>query len=597
MDRITIKEIIDISLPRTTHYYFAVILGYLLISISYCYSQNIKCEFETIIIQQAINNSINLDLKVTNKPRIIWSLIGDWVARELASDNNQPHYPLNLVMEFSKVQLNLQNGLIFNANACIASFMKSSPQWNQKRQYMRKVPAYIINEQTKFDFNRVIYMWGSIYSKDWQHAVIDFLPLFSMSLPFLIEHKDIPIITGSYIRHFQNLFPFNLFTFIHRDFLYKQQGGMIPDPINIKQLFLIDMIDRQQSYVHKGIYDRILPFLDSKFQYDPIIHNITYLKNQLSRGVDVPVTIIENNSQNNHQLFPSPFSVESNVKQQLNMINSDNNVEHDYDFYSRRYNGSNYDVIYLDRSNLSNDLNYIKAAGKVNGRGVKNQEELLQSIKKVIKSPFRLIVHACKDWLVDRDIMKRAAVIIGPHGGHFTNIIFAPKGVHVIEFGRSSLIATLQRIESLHKQAENMELQKKYDEFRRNKKQQQGIAGMKNDMIGPWGQRFINRPYDNHHKRNNVKYPNRVLQSNNNDVTVSHQRLRSENYRFKRLDHNPRLVFAGMSNSLGHYHWFIEDAIAAEAYLERNHFPRWSDLDMRVNITQVLDTLKAIGVA
>jgi hypothetical protein len=64
----------------------------------------------------------------------------------------------------------------------------------------------------------------------------------------------------------------------------------------------------------------------------------------------------------------------------------------------------------------------------------------------------------------------------------------------------------------------------------------------------------------------------------------------------KRSRNNPRWVFVGMSNALGHHHWFVEDVKAVET-VRRGHVPKWSDGKMIVDVKQVVDTLRFVGVS
>jgi hypothetical protein len=63
------------------------------------------------------------------------------------------------------------------------------------------------------------------------------------------------------------------------------------------------------------------------------------------------------------------------------------------------------------------------------------------------------------------------------------------------------------------------------------------------------------------------------------------------------VEQSPRLVFAMMARSLRLRYWVIEDVVAVDALRKRpRSFLPWSDDDMVVNSTQVLDTLRRIGV-
>lgn len=145
-----------------------------------------------------------------------------------------------------------------------------------------------------------------------------------------------------------------------------------------------------------------------------------------------------------------------------------------------------YTVLYLDRSDLDRDQKYLKKHGLVNGRRVENQNELFKAVKNALKPNFNFVVWRCGDWTVDREMFENATVVMGAHGGHFTNIIFAPAGTHIVEFGRSYLIRWRYQVDSF----------------------------------------------------------------NYNGAT------------------NPRMVYAGLSNALGHHHWYVDDLKAVKQYKE-----------------------------
>lgn len=66
-------------------------------------------------------------------------------------------------------------------------------------------------------------------------------------------------------------------------------------------------------------------------------------------------------------------------------------------------------------------------------RAVKNEAALLNLLNMRYRSA--LVVYApTNDWRVDREVFASASVILGPHGGAFGNIIFAPQRTTVIEF-------------------------------------------------------------------------------------------------------------------------------------------------------------------
>lgn len=69
-------------------------------------------------------------------------------------------------------------------------------------------------------------------------------------------------------------------------------------------------------------------------------------------------------------------------------------------------------------------------------RRVENQAELLIKLSRRIEStPYRLhVFNASGDFDKDLSIMRRAKIVLGPHGGAFANLAFAKPGTHVIEF-------------------------------------------------------------------------------------------------------------------------------------------------------------------
>lgn len=69
-------------------------------------------------------------------------------------------------------------------------------------------------------------------------------------------------------------------------------------------------------------------------------------------------------------------------------------------------------------------------------RSVADEDKLLASIKPIVEEKGYTIhvFQARGDFDSDLNIMKRAKVVLGPHGGAFANIVFAQPGTHVIEF-------------------------------------------------------------------------------------------------------------------------------------------------------------------
>ena len=68
-------------------------------------------------------------------------------------------------------------------------------------------------------------------------------------------------------------------------------------------------------------------------------------------------------------------------------------------------------------------------------RSVQNEENLLDRVRKRLRPSLSLTVfEPDNDWTKDKEIMKRARVVLGPHGGAWSNIIFCKEDTDVIEF-------------------------------------------------------------------------------------------------------------------------------------------------------------------
>ena len=65
-------------------------------------------------------------------------------------------------------------------------------------------------------------------------------------------------------------------------------------------------------------------------------------------------------------------------------------------------------------------------------RFVANEDEVLATLRT--KWPNLRIVYPANAWRQDREAFRNAGVIIGPHGGGFANMIFAPVNATIIEF-------------------------------------------------------------------------------------------------------------------------------------------------------------------
>jgi hypothetical protein len=79
-------------------------------------------------------------------------------------------------------------------------------------------------------------------------------------------------------------------------------------------------------------------------------------------------------------------------------------------------------VIYLDRPGVI--------------RSVANVEEILTRLRDLLAGTGYELhrFNSSGDQQADMDLMRRARVLIGPHGGSFANIVFAQPGTHVVEF-------------------------------------------------------------------------------------------------------------------------------------------------------------------
>eukprot|EP01041_Mallomonas_annulata_P002646 gene2646-5196_t len=336
------------------------------------------------------------------KTNLVWTHLKE--VRNISYESPKINNSTFFIASFDNIRLDVQAGVLFDSNGCIPSYIKKGSDWIYRYRRMNKFKIYPLPpNKIKYDYESLIVIWGSPFSKDWQHSVIDFLPLYSFALPFLLKHTNIPIIAGSYTRFYQNIFPFNLSTFISRDRFISGGVGTI---ITAKRLYWIDIAYRRHSELIPGIYDPILPYLH------------TYLHNR-----EVAINVYKHK---HHSLSTN------NTKQNISSTTTTTPV--------LRKNL----VVYLDRSkDLTKDVHYRRDAGVINGRGVSNQKELVTAISRVLSPEYELVVHTCVDWRTDKAVMARTVVMIGAHGGHFANMIFAPADTHVIEFSRNSLLETL----------------------------------------------------------------------------------------------------------------------------------------------------------
>jgi len=69
-------------------------------------------------------------------------------------------------------------------------------------------------------------------------------------------------------------------------------------------------------------------------------------------------------------------------------------------------------------------------------RSVANEEALLSRVRRVLEGTGLTlhVFHGAGDPGATVDLMKRAAIVFGPHGGAFANLVFASPGTQVIEF-------------------------------------------------------------------------------------------------------------------------------------------------------------------
>jgi len=66
-------------------------------------------------------------------------------------------------------------------------------------------------------------------------------------------------------------------------------------------------------------------------------------------------------------------------------------------------------------------------------RSVINEKEVLDLLRRYFGNKLH-IYNPKNDWRVDRKVFEQASVIIGPHGGGMSNMIFAPVNTTIIEF-------------------------------------------------------------------------------------------------------------------------------------------------------------------
>lgn len=382
-------------------------------------------------------------------PNIVWSHFQDDFYESILPSNatadsytTLPNFPVNVIAELQSVYINLIAGAIYNASGCLAGHLQESHDWPRRRKYMKKHHSLSsLRSSEVFDSDSAIYLWGSIYSSDWQHAVIDFLPLFDWALTLVhrIASQNasavsatsgrfaLPIIAGSYVRFFEGVYPFSLFHFVHRNFRHQYMptpSGV--DPMAFRHVYVVDFLARDQSSLQPGSYRRILPFLSPEFRFDPAVHDMAFLLRHIA--AEEPATTIETIGRKcneaaaaaSHPPLPSSSS-SSTTSPQRNL------------------------VVFFDRNAIAGDVVYRRRVGQPNGRQLLNQSSLLAAIAAALLPPYRLQTLTCMDWKTDRATVARAAVLIGVHGGALVNMIFAAPGTHVIEIGRSLIMRAMQR--------------------------------------------------------------------------------------------------------------------------------------------------------
>ena len=81
------------------------------------------------------------------------------------------------------------------------------------------------------------------------------------------------------------------------------------------------------------------------------------------------------------------------------------------------------------------DLVYLSRRRKDVGhrRIVLDEHELLATISAAWSAPHRVRVIKSSNWLKDQVLMRNAAIVVAPHGGAISNIVFAPVGATLIE--------------------------------------------------------------------------------------------------------------------------------------------------------------------
>jgi len=349
--------------------------------------------YENVILSQYVERG-----SCRHAPNIVWSHFHQDFYESVLPKNNTagysaglPSYPTNVITELRSVYVNLIAGAVYNASGCLASHLQESPDWPRRRKYMKKHHSVAsLRSSEVFDSDSAIYLWGSIHASDWQHAVIDFLPLFDWALTLVhrIASKNasavsaatgrftMPIIVGSSARFFEGVYPFNLFHFVLRNF--RQPYMPTPsgvDPMAFRHVYLVDILAREQSYLLPGSYRRILPFLSPQFSFDPAVHDMEFLLRHIAAEEEPAATRqnvggrCEDNPAVSHPtrtLPPSSSSMQRNL------------------------------VVFLDRNAIARDPVYRRRVGQPNGRQLLNQVANGYSHDRRLIAVFYLLSPLCE---------------------------------------------------------------------------------------------------------------------------------------------------------------------------------------------------------
>jgi hypothetical protein len=409
-----------------------VIVMVVLLLVGFCPGQgmNPKCRFD--MFSRHSNTSRVLLFKDTNEapqpPRIVWSKIDKPVPI-------LPKYAKFGVAEMDYARISFMAGIVFDENGCVPAHLMNNPDLRRRTRFMESLIMKKLSKQDKLEIDKeikqkkkgeqtffldeIVYFGGSLYSRDFQHAVIDFLPMYNLALPLLLKRPKAVAIAGPYAKFFADRFPFNLTLFAYKDEPYKKYWHHPIAPIfYVRKLIYVDFAEREQSYTLPGAYDGTLPFLKSTSS-PSVSEKQVWMKSMINMDRMQSDTLGSGHTKDPVLLpFTASSSLDTGVKRNL--------------------------VVFLDRSKLNSDAAYVKSAGKSLGRSVVDQVSLIARVKDSLRPEYELVVWTCKNFLIDRTVMERAVVIMGPHGGHFVNMIFAPSATDVIEFGMSYTLRQLR---------------------------------------------------------------------------------------------------------------------------------------------------------